>query len=402
MRVVLLSHEYPPFIFGGVGTFVCDLAHGLARLGAEVTVVTGFPVPHKQERRFDDGQGKDGRIDVVRLPYPNVPPRHSLFQIYNMKQLQKIVTSVSADVVHGQCGSAFPAILGMRGSAPVIVTFHGSLKTQRTLSLLSITRGGSVRDLFTYAIGYPFWAYTLKNEFEDAQATVAVSETVMKELMSEVGGECREKWRFIYNGVDLENLDKISAYDRTQEETGTVLFGGRLFWSKGVLNLITLAYLLQKRHHLDLKIVIYGSGPLYRKIRQKARAQGLTNIVLKEFTSRDKFLKAMTAASFVVIPSFYEASPMLLLESMCLGRIPVTFNLPYANEFTQNGNYGILANDIEEMAARIHSMYSQGTSDNLRSRIREFARKNYDINESAAKYYRLYREISETFKASHA
>jgi predicted glycosyltransferase len=43
MRIVLLSHEYPPYIFGGIGTFMRNLARDLSRCGVEVTVISGYP-----------------------------------------------------------------------------------------------------------------------------------------------------------------------------------------------------------------------------------------------------------------------------------------------------------------------------------------------------------------------
>jgi glycosyltransferase involved in cell wall biosynthesis len=76
-----------------------------------------------------------------------------------------------------------------------------------------------------------------------------------------------------------------------------------------------------------------------------------------------------------------------------MGRIPVMFNLPYAREFTQKGRYGILARDVKDMGARINSIYRQNDMENLEKAIRDFARKEYDVNQTALKYYNLYKEI---------
>jgi len=38
----------------------------------------------------------------------------------------------------------------------------------------------------------------------------------------------------------------------------------------------------------------------------------------------------------------HEACPMVLLESMCLGKIPLMPRLPFSSELTDGGKYGIL------------------------------------------------------------
>jgi hypothetical protein len=85
LHVALLSHEYPPFIFGGVGTFVENLAHGLLRLGVEVTVIAGYPIPCSGFKKFKAGKEQtDSGINLVRFPYPNISPRQLWFQIFNL------------------------------------------------------------------------------------------------------------------------------------------------------------------------------------------------------------------------------------------------------------------------------------------------------------------------------
>ena len=88
------------------------------------------------------------------------------------------------------------------------------------------------------------------------------------------------------------------------------------------MRLLDLAYLLEKKYHLDLKIVIYGSGPLDKRIIQRKDMYGLNNVILRQFSSRPDFLLEMMNAMCVLIPSPFEAAPMVLLESMCLGKIP--------------------------------------------------------------------------------
>jgi glycosyltransferase involved in cell wall biosynthesis len=104
-------------------------------------------------------------------------------------------------------------------------------------------------------------------------------------------------------------------------------------------------------------------------------------------------MRAMRKAMFVAVPSFYEACPMVLLESMCMGKIPLLFDVPYAHEFTENGKYGILANSVQDMAQKIESSLNSGYLDELESKIRGFARKNYSIDVAASQYELLYEKL---------
>ena len=83
---------------------------------------------------------------------------------------------------------------------------------------------------------------------------------------------------------------------------------------------------------------------------------------------------------------------MILLESMCLGKVPLMFRLPFSCELTEEGKYGILGDGTEDIANQLarldsHSLYKLG------SRIRAFARDNYNIDNLTSKYIQAYRNL---------
>jgi glycosyltransferase involved in cell wall biosynthesis len=388
MRVVLLSHEYPPFQFGGVGTFVNDLSYGLSQHGVNVTVVTGHPYPCKT--KLQSNLEKVGEnLSIVRLPYPNLTPRHITFQLYNQARLTKVVRAINPDVIHGQSGSSFPAIATLKKIAPTVITYHGSPAVQHALALKSINKGGSWGDFFTFSLGYPSFAYLFQKEYEHASAAIAVSKSLMTQLCAEIDPN-NTKFQFIHNGVDLTTFDGFSGTTIEPE----IVFGGRLFWAKGVLKIIELANLLENKYRSNLKVIVYGSGPLYSKMLQLRDKYLLKNLKVEKFTNRREFLSRIKQATFVLLPSFFEASPMLLLESMCLGKTVVMFNLPFSNEFTGNGKYAILASSVEEMAQKIVETYENNLSRSMESQIREFARANFDIARTVENYVKIYERVS--------
>jgi glycosyltransferase involved in cell wall biosynthesis len=177
-------------------------------------------------------------------------------------------------------------------------------------------------------------------------------------------------FNYIRNGIDLRSLDKLCSACGSNEpitHKPFLLFGGRLFWSKGVLCLLDLAYILEKKYHLDLQIVIYGSGPMYNRIIQRKNEYRLNNVILKQFSSRTEFLSAMKDAMCVLIPSPFEAA------------------------------YGILCSDVQDMALKINQLYFGNISaSNFEKQIFSFARKNYSIDKTSKAYCAHYKKMINT------
>jgi glycosyltransferase involved in cell wall biosynthesis len=265
---------------------------------------------------------------------------------------------------------------------------------EKISSTQSILHGGSLGDLRTYLVGYPAWKFTYQKELHYSKLAVTVSKSLKSELIVEMGQKYEHKLRFLHNGVNIEALDKTygKCDDHVEESDETILFAGRLFWRKGALNIIAMAYLLQKKQ-ANFRIIVHGDGPLFNKMRAKISSLGLKNIELKGFTAKEELVESMKRSKFVAIPSIYEACPMILLESMCLGKIPLMLNLPFSSELTENGKYGLLANDAKGLIEQLTSAKKNFSIDYLSKEIRTFARNTYDINSVASKYINIYREF---------
>lgn len=398
MQVVLLSQEYPPFIYGGVGTFVKNLAIGLSRENVRVTVISGYPVPRalSHVERAETYEEKNLGLNIIRLPYLDIHPKNVFFQLLNLKRICETIEKINPDIVHGQSLSTFPALIKLKKLAPIMVTFHTSPKTEKTLSVYSLPRGGGFYDFGTNVLGYPAWSFIFRKELRDSNMAVAVSKNLMSELLEEMGETYREKIRDIHNGVDIETLEREykSVEDDVEEANNTLLFAGRLVWRKGALNLIKIACLLQKEK-LDFKLIVHGDGPLFRSIKRAVQNFKLTNVELKGFTSRAQMMRSMRRSKFVIIPSFYEACPMILLESMCLGKIPVMFNLPYSTEFTENGKYGIITKDTKDMVEQLKIAYMKLDLKSFSDKVKDFAKRKYNIKNMSLRYLNLYKAMHD-------
>ena len=367
------------------------MATSLSKLGVETTVVCGCPgkrFGRDFERSVDEG------VSVIRFSYPNLPPHHLVFQLANLKKIQRLIKEEVPDVIHGQSGSSFPLILGLKDFAPFVVTFHDSPLMEKIWGSRSILRGGSFMDLRTYVIGYPLESFTYGKEFRLSDLSVAVSDSLKSDLLSEMGQEYSDGVRFIYNGINLERLDGEygQSVGEIAEDENAILFAGRLFWRKGALNIIRLAFLLQKMES-PFRVIVHGMGPLFNKMRSEIAFLGLRNVELKGFTPRAQLVESMKRCKFIALPSFYDACPMALLEGMCLGKIPLLLRMPFAVEISDNGKYGVVGDDVESLADELVRTRKSRDLDSFSSDIRSFGRSRYDVKQTAEKYLQVYRHL---------
>jgi glycosyltransferase involved in cell wall biosynthesis len=395
MEVALLNHDYPPYIFGGVGTFMHELAKGLVRKGLKVHVITGHRISLTSIGHYVFQRGFEDSIDVQRFPYPDIVPRHTTFQLWNLKKISESIKKLDVDVIHGQCTATYPLIRVLKKKAPILVTFHTSPLMEKIASTQSILRGGSLNDLWTNLIGYPAYHFAFLKELQYSDAVITVSKSLTSEILQEMGDKHAEKIQNIYNGIDLKSLDE--QYEIVKEQLPecekTILFAGRLFWRKGALSMVKLAFLLQKKK-TKFRIIVHGTGPLFQKMQKLINSLNLKNIELKGFTTKSQLMKSMRQSKFVAIPSTYEACPMILLESMCLGKIPLMFKLPFSCELTEGGKYGVLGDGVESLANQLVNMESNYSLERLCNDIQIFARNNYNADILAGKYIEAYRNLS--------
>jgi len=85
---------------------------------------------------------------------------------------------------------------------------------------------------------------------------------------------------------------------------------------------------------------------------------------------------------------------MILLESMCLGKIPLMLRLPFSSELTEGGKYGILGDGVKSLTDRLITLENTYSFSQLSNNIRMFARNVYNIDKVTSKYIELYRNLS--------
>ena len=118
------------------------------------------------------------------------------------------------------------------------------------------------------------------------------------------------------------------------------LFAGRLMPQKGVIDLINALDLLQHVRPA-LKTLIVGAGPLRAELEETVTAYELNDKV-RFLGHRDDVPQLLAAADMLILPSFYEGLPNIVLEAMCFRKPVVATAAPGTTEVVVDGKTGLL------------------------------------------------------------
>jgi len=174
----------------------------------------------------------------------------------------------------------------------------------------------------------------------------------------------RNKLKTIYNGVDLNKIErlkeeKISEYEDifNNEKILKFIIVGRLFDVKGHKYLIE-AFSKVKIEIPNSKLIIIGDGPLREYLENLTREKNLENDILFLGYRQNPF-KYIAKSDIFTLSSKYEGLPMVLIEALACGIPIISTNCKTGpKEVLDNGRYGILVKvmDSEDLADKMISL----------------------------------------------
>jgi starch synthase len=301
MRVDLISREYPPEVYGGAGVHVTELARAL-RLDIEV-VVRAFGLPRDEPGVFSyqvprELEGANPSISTLGV------------------DLQIAQDVAGADIVHSHTWYANGAgqLAQLLHGVPHVVTAH-SLEPLRPWKAEQL--GG----------GYRVSSWIEKNAFESADAIIAVSGGMRRDILRSYPALDEHKVVVVHNGIDLERWHPVEDVDFVRSvgidpTRPAVVFVGRITRQKG------LPYLLRAAAQLpqDVQLVLCAGAPDTPEILEEVR--GLVSALQAERSgvvwidaqlSQPELSAVLSIATTFVCPSIYEPLGIVNLEAMACG-----------------------------------------------------------------------------------
>jgi alpha-maltose-1-phosphate synthase len=304
MRVDLLTREYPPEVYGGAGVHVGELVRALR--GELDVVVRCFGSARPEENVFPY---------LVPAELVNANPSLAALGV----DLQMAQDVAGADLVHSHTWYANGAgrLAQLLYDIPHVVTAH-SLEPLRPWKAEQL--GG----------GYRISREIEESAFRTADAIIAVSTGMRRDILRTYPGLDESKVVVVHNGIDLERWRPAPDGDLSRAlgidpERPSVVFVGRITRQKG------LPYLLQAAQSLpdDVQLVLCAGAPDTPELL--AEVQALVSALqekrpgvvwLDRLLGHEELITVLSGATMFVCPSIYEPLGIVNLEAMACG-VPI-------------------------------------------------------------------------------
>jgi starch synthase len=206
--------------------------------------------------------------------------------------------------------------------------------------------------------GYALSSFCERVAIENADAIVAVSAGMKRDVLAAYPTVDPEKIRVVYNGIDTELYRPDPGTDvieRLGIDLGrpSVVFVGRITRQKG------LPYLMRACHDLppEVQIVLLAGAPdtkeigeevegLARDLREARDEHGV--IWVQEMLPKHEVIQVLTHATIFVCPSIYEPMGIVNLEAMACETAVVATATGGIPEVVADGETGVLV-PIEQL-----------------------------------------------------
>jgi glycosyltransferase involved in cell wall biosynthesis len=354
MRVVLLTHYYPPEL-GAAPARIAALARGLADRGVQVTVHTGFPHypsgviarPHRNrplQREHDNG------VTVLRSAvYPTAnrgfARRLANHAAFAAGALLTCAATGPADVVIAETPPLFTAAAGVayaRVKRARLALNVSDLWPESAIELQAIADGSAAARA----------AHALARRcYRDAALITAPTEGIVASLRERPGVSAKVVW--VPPAVDLERFATIPVLATAapaiaapaiaaptpalsppaEREPLRVLYAGTLGLAQGLDTLVQAAALAGPA---EVQLLLAGEGPEEMRLREQVSAGAHSNVQLLGPVAPEQVpeLYAQAHAGVVVLRDrriFAGALPTKLFEVFAAGR-PAIVAVPTAGE----------------------------------------------------------------------
>lgn len=174
---------------------------------------------------------------------------------------------------------------------------------------------------------------------------------------------------------------------------------GRLSEQKG-FGLVMDALALAAPSHPGLTLTLVGDGPLRATLQSRVAALGLSQVVTFAGWQDEAGVRAaLCAANALILPSFAEGLPVVIMEAMAAGRPVIATAIAGIPELVVPGQTGWLvpAGDAAALAGAIGALAATSPADlaamGTAARARVLAR--HDVNDQAGRLAAMFAEFAD-------
>jgi glycosyltransferase involved in cell wall biosynthesis len=331
LKVAHFSWEYPPAIWGGLGTFAYELTQKQISKGYNVSV---FAINNQNKMKVYD---KNNGFEIYRPYNLDLSSTLSIFSNDDLRSWGENFKFFADVVNYNYLSASFfvNELVKKEQKKYDLIDGHdwlgiiGGIVAKKELDIplffhVHSTEGGrSLGD----------GSNTIKKiEFEGGQSAdcVITVSHAMREELQQIGFP-KDKIRVCWNGVDPNKYDpkNISLEEKRQfrhkygikDDETMVFFIGRLVTVKGADKLVQ-SFPAVLEEFPKAKLFILGIGDMENEIRNQLTKLNIEEnvIIHNEFVNEKERILHYAASDLVVLPSLYEPFGIVCTEAMSMAK----------------------------------------------------------------------------------
>ena len=392
MKIALVCPaSLPATQFGGIVFLAVDLAQEISEMGHNVTIYTTDLDFSNGSNKFNKKLPRIEKFEKFLINRTHVWFSLKLFFVNT--SMSKEIENDKPDIIHTIGLRSFQSIIAWRVSKklniPLVVSDQGGLTTHPFLA----ESGFFLKTL------YKIQDFFIKKIINDA-SVISVANEYEQKIFSSLNKKSRIE--IIRNGVNLKKLvSKHNFKEKYQINSNFILFVGRFSKSKGIETLINAFSIVKNElKDSDIHLVIMGVDFGYQAEMEKLIKKLNLSEEIKVIKNppRDDVISAYGESEFLVLPSQWELSPLVPLESFAFKKPVISTNshgIPYT---VQNNKNGILVepeNSFELSNAIVKLLNDTELREKLGQSGYNFVNEECNCVSMAKNSLKLYEDILE-------
>ena len=191
------------------------------------------------------------------------------------------------------------------------------------------------------------------------------------------------------------DTDTLQIKKRLSERKNLVGFIGRMAGEKGINNFVQAALLILKQRD-DVEFLIGGEGPLFDEIKCELEKNKFSNrATLEGWIPHDKIQDYLNELKLLVIPSYTEGLPNIMLEAMACGTPVLATPVGAIPDIIKDGETGFIldSNFPESIAKGITSALEYPDLDVIAKNAHALIEEKYTYHAAVERYRKMFSKL---------
>ncbi|MBI5149419.1 MAG: glycosyltransferase family 4 protein [Candidatus Omnitrophica bacterium] len=395
MNICLVSYEYPPETFNGIGSYTRNLAEALAALGEHVDVVT---FTSKKPYDYTENGVHVHRVNPIAMAGlwrfdALIPSKTIGFSIAVKNKIMEISREKNLDIIEGPDIRAelfwYLLTRGGRGKPPVVIKLHTPSYVVQRYNFKSLKLHERVLNFMEkYAI-------------MRADYLTSPSQSMAEVVAADYRFSPR-RVKILLNPLDTDTFRPAEAPG--PRERVPVLFTGRIEKRKGVVTLAHAIPLVLEKFR-DCEFIFVGedtaSGQDRTSLREELKAylrqkNCLGHVTFHDRKEKNDLVRFYQSCDIFTAPSLYENLGYVCLEAMGCGKAVVVSATGGLKEIVDHEHNGLLVAPDQPQALAdeiVRLCQNKGLRDTLGKEAKKFIDTHYTNKVAAQKTIDFYGSI---------